>query len=143
MHLRVASEALARRLRIGFLAFCCLAAACGSSRAADITIAWTIDPMPPAAAAITIVRFTLTDSQGTRVGGARLRLDAHMTHPGMAPVTSDVVEMSVGTYQSRIRLSMAGDWVFVVSGDLPDGHRITREIQVPAVRPADAPAPVR
>ena len=142
MHLRVASEALARRLRVGLLAFCCLAAACGS-RAADITIVWTIDPMPPAAGATTIVRFTLTDSQGTRVGGARLRLDAHMTHPGMAPVTSDVVEMSGGTYQSRIRLSMAGDWVFVVSGELPDGHRITKEIPIPAVRPAEAPAPVR
>ena len=99
--------------------------------------------MPPAAAATTIVRFTLANSQGTRVGGARLRLDAHMTHPGMAPVTSDIIEISTGTYQSSLRLSMAGDWVFVVSGELPDGHRITKEIQIPAVRAAEAPAPPR
>jgi len=99
--------------------------------------------MPPAAATTTIVRVTLADSHGAPVGGARLRLDAHMTHPGMAPVTSDVIEISAGTYQSSLRLSMAGDWVFVVSGELPDGHRITKEMQVPAVRPAEAPAPPR
>ena len=98
--------------------------------------------MPPAAAATTSIRFTL-DSQGTRIAGARLHLDAHMTHPGMTPVTSDVIEISRGTYQSTIRLSMAGDWVFVVSGELPDGRRITKEIQVPGVRQADAPAPPR
>jgi hypothetical protein len=66
-----------------------------------------------------------------------------MTHPGMAPVTSDVIETSGGRYESRVRLSMAGDWVFVVSGDLPNGRRITKEIRVPAVRPAEAPAPAR
>jgi YtkA-like len=137
VHLRMAPEALTRCLRAGLLASCCLATTCGS-RAADITVAWTIDPMPPAAAETTIVRFTLADSHGTRVGGAKLRLDAHMTHPGMAPVTSDVIEISGGTYQARVHLSMAGDWVFVVSGELPDGHRITKEIQVPAVRPAPA-----
>ena len=139
MYLRMAPEALARRLRLGLLASCCLAATC-SNRAADLTVGWTIDPMPPAAAATTIVRVTLADSHGTSVGGARLRLDAHMTHPGMAPVTSDVIEISTGTYQSKVRLSMAGNWIFVVSGELPDGHRITKEIQVPAVRPAEAPA---
>jgi len=142
VHVRVAPAALARRLRAGVLASCCLAATC-SSRAADITVGWTIDPMPPAAGTTTIVRFTLANSQGTRVGGARLRLDAHMTHPGMAPVTSDIIEISTGTYQSSLRLSMAGDWVFVVSGELPDGHRITKEIQIPAVRAAEAPAPPR
>jgi hypothetical protein len=142
VHLRVAPEALARRLRAGLLASCCLAATCGSL-ASDVTVAWTIDPMPPAAATTTIVRFTLADAQGVRIGGARLRLDAHMTHPGMAPVTSDVIETSGGTYESRVRLSMAGDWVFVVSGNLPNGRRITKEIRVPAVRPAEAPAPAR
>jgi len=138
----MAPEALARRLRAGVLASCCLAATC-SGRAADITAGWTIDPMPPAAVTTTIVRVTLADSRGAPVGGAKLRFDAHMTHPGMAPVTTDAIEISPGTYQSTVRLSMAGDWVFVVSGKLPDGHRITKEMQVPAVRAAEAPAPPR
>ena len=96
--------------------------------------------MPPVVATATIVRFTLADSRGASVAGAKLRLDAHMTHPGMAPVTGDVIEISTGTYRSTIRLSMAGDWVFVVSGELPNGHRITRDIQVPGVRTAEVPA---
>jgi len=138
VHVRVAPEALARRLRAGLLAFCVLAATCGS-RPADVTVAWTIEPMPPAAAATTTVRVTLASSQGTPVTGAKLRLDAHMTHPGMAPVTSEVIELAGGAYQSRIRLSMPGDWVFVVTGELPDGHRLTKELQVPAVRSAETP----
>ena len=139
MHVCVAPEAPGQRLRAAFLACCLLAAACGS-RAADVTVAWTIDPMPPAAATTTTVRVTLADAHGTPVSGARLRLDAHMTHPGMAPVTSNVIETAGGTYQSQVRLSMAGDWVFVLTGELRGGHRITKEIQVPAVRPAEAPA---
>ena len=139
MHVRLAPEAPGRRLRAGLLAACCLAAACGS-RPADVTVAWTIDPMPPAAAATTTVGLTLASPQGTPVTGAKLRLDAHMTHPGMAPVTSEVIELAGGAYQSRIRLSMAGDWVFVVSGELPDGHRLIKDLQVPAVRPAETPA---
>ena len=99
--------------------------------------------MPPSAAATTSVRFTLADSQGARIAGAKLHLDAHMTHPGMTPVTSDVIEISNGAYQSTLRLSMAGDWVFVVSGELPDGRRITKDIQVPGVRQANTPAPPR
>jgi hypothetical protein len=139
VHLRVAPEALARGLKAGLLACCCLAATCGG-QAADITVSWTIDPMPPAAAAATVVRLTIADSHGAPIRGAKLHLDAHMTHPGMAPVTSDVIEESGGRYQSRVRLSMAGDWVFVVSGELPDGRRVTKETRVPAVRPAEAPA---
>jgi hypothetical protein len=126
-------------LKAGLLASCCLAAACGS-RAPDVAVAWSIDPMPPIAAATTTVRFTLADSRGTPVRAARLRLDAHMTHPGMAPLTSEVVETADGAYQSNVRLSMAGDWVFVVTGELPDGSRLTREVQVPGVRPAGTPA---
>ena len=140
--MRMAPEALARRLRARVLAFCCLAATC-SHRGADVTVGWTIEPMPPAAAATTSVRFTLADSQGARIAGAKLHLDAHMAHPGMAPVTSDVIDISAGSYQSTLRLPMPGDWVFVVSGQLPDGRRITREIQVPGVREAETPAPPR
>ena len=136
--MRVAPEALARRLKAGLLALCCLAAACGSP-APDITVAWSIDPTPPMVSKTTTVRITLADSRGAPVRGAKLRLDAHMTHPGMAPLTSDVSETGDGAYQSRVRLSMAGEWVFVVTGGLPDGRRLTEQMQVPAVRPAETP----
>jgi hypothetical protein len=97
---------------------------------------WTIDPTPPIAKAATDVRFTLHRADGEPVRGAKLRLEAHMSHPGMAPITREVVERGNGAYDARLHLSMAGDWVFVVTGELPDGSRITRQLQVPAVRPA-------
>jgi hypothetical protein len=59
----------------------------------------------------------------------------------MPPVTGEVVERADGSYQSRVRLTMAGDWVLVVSGELPDGRRLTRDIQVTAAGPEDAQAP--
>jgi hypothetical protein len=54
----------------------------------------------------------------------------------MAAVTSEVQEGGDGTYEARLRLTMAGDWVIVVSGHLTDGSRITEEIKVQAVRSA-------
>ncbi len=66
-----------------------------------------------------------------------------MTHPGMAPLTADLIGRGNGTYEARLRLSMPGDWMFVATGTLSDGSRITKEIQVPAVQPARTPEPTR
>lgn len=131
----MAPEALARRLTAGLLAFCCVAMAC-SGRAGDVAVTWKIEPTPPITGSATIVRLSLQDRHGKPVQGAKLQLEAHMSHPGMAPVTGDVIERSQGDYEARVHLSMAGDWVFVVTGELADGSRITRNTRVPAVRPA-------
>jgi hypothetical protein len=96
---------------------------------------WQIDPSPPVSEGPTLVRVTLRYDDGRPAEGANLRLEAHMAHPGMRPVTSDVVERSNGTYEARLRLSMAGDWVFVLTGELADGSRVNAEIQISAVRP--------
>jgi hypothetical protein len=131
----MAPGALARRLTAGLLACCSLAIGCGRA-AGDVTVTWKIEPAPPVAGSATVVRFTLQHGDGRPAVRARLHLEAHMPHPGMAPVTGDVIERSNGEYEARLRLSMAGDWMFVVTGELADGSRITREIQVSAVRPA-------
>jgi hypothetical protein len=121
-------------VRTGILLVACAAASC--ARAADaIAIAWSIEPAP-ATGAETVAGFTLEDEAGRPVRGARLRMDAHMSHPGMAPVTTTVTELGDGRYQGRIRFSMAGDWVLVVTGELPDGTRFTRQLEVAGVRPA-------
>lgn len=140
MHVRVAPEAVARRLTAPLLACCCLAIGC-SGGDAGVTVDWKIDPTPPVAQAPTIVSFIVKRRDGSGLGGAKLRIDAHMSHPGMAPVTAEMVERVAGTYEARLHLSMAGDWVFVVTGALADGGRITSEIKVPSVRPASGPAP--
>jgi hypothetical protein len=116
-------------------ACCCLTIGCLRS-VPDISAAWNIDPTPPVAGSATRVRITLQHADGRPVNGARLQLQAHMAHPGMAPVVSAVTERGNGAYESSLQLSMAGDWVFVVTGDLAEGGRIAKEFRVPAVRPA-------
>jgi hypothetical protein len=59
--------------------------------------------------------------------GARLDLEAHMSHPGMAPIVVPLGE-SGGTYRAPVTFTMAGEWVFFVSGTLPDGRRIRNEV---------------
>ena len=136
-------EALARRLTAALLlASCCVAIGC-VRRASDVTVTWKIEPTPPVAGASTLVRFMLRHEDGTPARGARLTLEGHMSHPGMTPITTAVTERGDGVYDARLHLSMAGDWVFVVAGELADGNRITRSVEVPSVRPAEAQPPTR
>jgi hypothetical protein len=133
----VASRARARRLSAVFLA-CSLCIACdGQADHADrVSLTWDLEPVPPIAGAAGVARFTLRDAEQQPVTGARLQLEGHMSHPGMAPVVSAVTERGNGTYEAPIAFTMAGDWILVVTGDLPGIGRITRQIEVVGVRPA-------
>lgn len=116
-----------------------LAASIAGCRASDpseaINAAWTVDPSPPAAGQALVVRVTLTD-RDRPVTGAKLRLEGQMSHPGMAPVISDLVERGNGTYEGHLQLTMAGDWVLVVTGELAGGQRLTKQLDIPGVPPA-------
>ena len=68
--------------------------------------------------------------------GATLRLEAHMTHPGMAPALADAVERSPGRYETTVHFSMAGDWVVLLKGRLPNGSPIDHRIDVGPVHPS-------
>jgi hypothetical protein len=131
----MASAVLARGLGIALaLAVCSLLYGCG--RGADspgTTLRWTIDPSSPVAGADTVARVVLRGADGSAVRGAQLTLEAHMTHPGMTPVVSPLRERAPGEYEAPLRLSMPGDWVLVVSGRLPDGRRITRQLDLGGV----------
>jgi hypothetical protein len=136
----VAPEAVGRRLNAALLACCCLAFGCRSGEA-GVTTDWKIEPTPPVAQRPTIVSYIVKRQDGAGFGGAKLRIEAHMAHPGMSPVTAEMVERGAGTYEARLSLPMAGDWIFVVTGELGDGGRVTSEIKVPSVRPAHGSAP--
>lgn len=58
-----------------------------------------------------------------------------MAHPGMAAIAGELRDRGDGTYDSRIRFSMAGDWVIIVNGELPDGTPITRTLDRLVVGP--------
>jgi len=130
----MASEARRIRVSAGLVACCCFAFACGRG-AGDLTVTWTIEPTPPVTGAATLVRVALMHADGKPGGGAKLRVEAHMTHPGMAPLVVEPIERSRGIYETRLHLSMAGTWVLVASGELADGRRIVKQTEVTAVQP--------
>ncbi len=133
MHLRLGSEAVARGVTAVLLA--CSLASCGRAGRA-VTVSWNISPTPPMVGVDTTVGIRLQDAEGNPITRARLQLEAHMSHPGMTPLTADLIEQSDGAYEARVRLPMAGDWRFVVAGTLADGSRITHDTPVPGVRVA-------
>ena len=79
------------------------------------------------------MRSTLRDAEGLPVRGARLRIEAHMSHPGMAPVLAEAREHPDGVYEASLELTMAGAWTLVASGALADGRVITRTLDGVAV----------
>jgi hypothetical protein len=136
VHLRLGPQAFAGGVTAVLLA--CSLASCGRAGRA-VTVSWNISPTPPMVGIDTLVGLRVQDGDGHPVTRAKLQLEAHMSHPGMTPVTADVIERSAGAYEARVRLPMAGDWRFVVAGTLGDGSRITHDTPVPGVRAAATP----
>ena len=102
----------------------------------QIAASWVIAPAAPATGSDTSVHVTLRDAGQHLVAGADLQLEAHMYHPGMAPVVTPVTERSAGEYEGAIRFTMAGDWVLVLTGTLRDGTRVTETHEIAGVKPA-------
>lgn len=62
--------------------------------------------------------------------GARISLEANMTHPGMSPAFGEVKETSPGTYSGTVELNMRGDWVVTAHVVTPDGRKLDEDIKV-------------
>ena len=132
---------IARRLRAAALLVVFAPGISGSAcrrteqHADDVRIEWRVTPEPPRVG-LARVALEVRDATGRPLSGARLRLEGHMTHPGMAPALADAREQAPGQYEAELSLSMAGDWVLQAAGELPDGRRITRRFDLPGVLPA-------
>ena len=92
-------------------------------------------PPAPVVETETIIELGLFDDLGKELAGARLRVEAHMKHPGMAPVISQAVDEGNGNYIVRLRFSMAGEWVLQLKGELADRRTIDRRLNEVSVRP--------
>jgi len=146
VHVCVASRAQ-RRVLTAVLLACSLATTACAAPGCDvhwdreressgaINVSWTLDPSPPLAGTPIVVRLTLRDRDQKPVTGARLRLEGLMSHPGMAPVTAAVTERGNGEYEAPLQFTMAGDWILLVTGELPGGMGFTRQIEINGVRP--------
>lgn len=138
MHVCVAPRAH-RRVLIAALLFACshALAGCGGTDPADVVrVSWTLDPSPPLVGTPIVARLTLRDTDQKPITGARLRLEGMMSHPGMAPVSAAVTEKGNGEYEAPLQFTMAGDWILLVTGELPGGMAFTRQIEITGVRPS-------
>lgn len=99
-----------------------------------VTLTWTLSPTPPRAGPATL-RVVLRDTRGASLAGATVRLEGHMSHPGMAPVLAIATAREPGVYEVPFAFTMPGDWILLVNAALPDGTRIERRFDVPNVRP--------
>ena len=76
------------------------------------------------------------DASVAPVTGARIRVEANMLHPGMAPVFADARETEPGRYQAKVELSMAGDWYVLVHVSLTDNSKFDQQFEIKGVAPA-------
>jgi hypothetical protein len=115
-----------------------VASACrrGASRDA-LTLTWTTTPATPVVGQETTATVTVRDTAGQLVDNAALQIEAHMSHPGMAPVIEPAQAKGRGVYVARVRFTMAGDWDVLVTGRLPDGRRIRQPAAHVSVHAAD------
>ena len=137
--MRLARSRPAARRLIGAVAFVASLGAAGipgcGRNAAQAQASWTLVPAKPALDRPTRVQITLAESGGGPIADARLQIEGHMNHPGMAPVVVPALERRPGVYEADLHFTMAGPWVLVATGTTKDGRRITHTLDVPGVGP--------
>ena len=97
-----------------------------------VTIECEISPRPVHVGPATIT-LRLKDAKGNPVVGARVALEADMSHAGMSPVFGEAKEVATGQYQGAVGFSMGGDWVVLMHVTLADGQKFDRQYNVPGV----------
>ena len=99
----------------------------------DLSFAHEVSPQPPRVGQVTIT-IRATGVSKKPVTGARVTLEANMSHPGMTPVFADAMEAEPGSYTSTMTLSMAGDWYIVAHVTLPDSRKVDHQFEIKGVR---------
>jgi hypothetical protein len=98
----------------------------------EIGIDLTVSPNPPSVGTATI-SLVLSDAEGHPIDGATVELEGNMSHAGMAPVFAQAAEAEPGHYEAPIEFNMGGDWFILVKATLPDGRKLERQMEFPAV----------
>lgn len=116
----------------------CPSAGCrrAAARADDVTVDVKMTPAVPTVGVETLVEMTLLDRSHQPIRGASVRVEAHMPHPGMAPIVVAAREAQPGRYAARLSFSMNGTWTMFVTGELADGRSIRYRLADAAVHPS-------
>jgi hypothetical protein len=122
----VAASSAALVLTVG-----CTAPSTRWSPGAAIESHMTPQPVRVGAATLTL---KLADGAGQAISGARIALEADMSHAGMSPAFGEAKEGTAGRYQGNVTFTIAGDWVLLAHITLPAGQKIERQINVGNVR---------
>jgi hypothetical protein len=104
------------------------------NNSSGVMVEFQIDPKPVRVGPV-VIRFTLTDAGNHRLTGAQIAVEADMTHAGMSPAFGQANEVQPAYYEAHLSLGMAGDWVILVHGTLPNGEKLERQFDVRDVRP--------
>jgi hypothetical protein len=99
-----------------------------------VTIEHEISP-EPARVGVATITFKLADAGGKPITGARMAVEADMSHAGMSPIFAETKEEEPGRYQTHLKFQMAGDWIILLHVTLPGGKKLERQIEVSGVRP--------
>jgi hypothetical protein len=99
-----------------------------------VAIAYEISPEPARVGPATIT-IKLADDTARPITGARVTVEADMSHAGMSPKFAEATERETGLYQAHLEFQMAGDWVILLHVTLPGGKKLERQIDVRGVRP--------
>jgi hypothetical protein len=127
----------ARQVFIGFVGFAIVFGGACSRRVEppdSVAIGHEISPEPPRVG-VTTVTLKLADRTSKPIAGARIVVEADMSHAGMSPRFADAKEAEAGRYQAQVEFQMAGDWVILLHITLPDGKKLERQFDVRGVRP--------
>jgi len=113
-------------------------AGAGCSRRGDaspvVTVEHAISPEPPKVGPATVI-LKLANTAARPVPGARITVEAEMSHAGMAPVFEEASETGPGEYRAHLKFAMVGDWVILLHIRLPGGQTLERQFNVDSVRP--------
>ena len=103
-----------------------------TASADDLRLEHVVSPQPPRVGR-TSIDLLLRDSAGRPVSGVQIKLEANMSHAGMAPVFATATEAAPGHYAATLELSMAGDWIVAAQVSLADGRKLEQQFEINGV----------
>jgi hypothetical protein len=99
----------------------------------DLARTLSIDPASPWVGRPVTLTLVLPDSAWAN---SRVEIEAHMEHPGMAPVIVQASEARPGQYSATVTFTMAGRWILFATGQRARGPRLRARVGQVDVAPA-------